>query len=329
MASLKDALAVDPTLLAADRALEAKEAASPYRSQKLAMSQVGGSCQRFMWYNFRWAFKEAFNAISLKRFADGYHVEDLMAERLRLVPGIELITKDPATGKQFAYIDCDGHAKGKCDGKITGILQAPVKKHIFEAKAVAEKKLAEFRKIKAELGEKLTLKKWNETYYGQAQLYMFYEGTDRHYMVVASPGLRDWDSCRTDLDIAYVTMLRARMSRIIKSNEPLDRAGNGKPDWWECKNCAAFGICHEKAMPDRSCRTCLHSTPIANGVWQCDRWGKELTPEIQQEGCPAHKYLPSLVPGEVTAATTNTAVHYKMNDGSEWIDGEGDNVQSI
>lgn len=320
MANLKNVMETDPTLDAADRALEAEAAASPYRTRTIAMGQVGGSCQRRAWYNFRWAFRERFNAITLKRFADGHTSEDVIIARLKKVEGIELVDKDPVTGKQFTYIDCDGHAKGKCDGKITGILQAPKKLHVFEAKAVAEKKLAEFRKIKAEVGEKQTLKKWNEEYYGQAQLYMHYEETDRHYCVVASPGVRDWDSCRTEYDPAYALKLKARMVRILRSEYPLDKVSE-KPDWFECRMCPMRGICHEGEMPDRNCRTCLHSTPIENGQWQCERWGKTLTPEEQAIGCPAHKLLPPLVPGDIIMAT-DTAVHYRMGDGSEWIDGE-------
>lgn len=326
MASLKKVLDCDPTLAAADRALELHAATQGWRSQKLGMGEVGGSCQRRMWYNFRWAFREMFDAVTLKRFADGHKSEDTQAERLRMVEGIELETVDPATGKQFTYIDVDGHAKGKCDGKIRGILQAPVKVHIWEGKAVSEKKLTEFRKIKADVGEKQALKKWNITYYGQGQLYMHYEGTDRHYTTVSSPGVRDWDSCRTEYDHAFAVMLKARMNRIIKSDEPLDKVSD-KPDWFECKMCPARAICHENAMPDRNCRTCLHSTPIADGQWHCDRLGKTLTPQEQQDGCPLHKYLPSLVPGEVIDAD-NGGVTYKMPDGSLWHDREYSNART-
>lgn len=313
----------DPTLVAADLALEEKAAASPYRTQTVAMSQVGDDCQRKMWYDFRWASKERMSAESLKRFEDGYHVEDLMAQRLAMVAGVEIVTRDPSTGKQFTFLDCDGHAKGKSDGRITGIIQAPKKLHVFEAKACAEKKVQEFRKIKNELGEKQTLKKWNPTYYGQAQLYMHYENTDRHYLVVGTPGLRDWDSCRTELDPAYVIQLKARMQRIVSSNDPLDKVSE-KPDWWKCKCCSMAGVCHGGEMPERNCRTCTHSTPIENGNWGCERWGCLLTAKEQQEGCPAHKYLPSLVPGQVLEAGTDF-IRYRMNDGSgEWIDAEGE-----
>lgn len=319
MANLKNIMTVDPTLLAADRALEELKSKDP-RREYLGMSQVGDECDRFLWYSFRYAFTERYDAITLKRFLDGHSSEDVQAERLRMVKGIELETIHPVTKQQFRYTDHDGHFSGHCDGKITGILQAPKKKHIWEAKAVGDKKLAEFRKIKGELGEKDTLKKWNFTYYVQAQLYMHYEGTDRHYLTVSTPGVRDWDSCRTEYDHGFAVKQKARAAQIIKSQEPLTKVSE-KPDWWRCKSCPAKAICHEGEMPDRSCRTCLHSTAIAGGTWHCDRWGKELTPEGQQAGCPAHKYLPPLVPGDVIAADT-VSVTYQMKDGSQWIDSE-------
>lgn len=323
MASLKDILTTDPTLAAADRALEAAEAIKE-RREYLGMSQLGESCQRKLWYYFRWAVRESFDATTIKRFHDGHKGEDVQADRLRMVDGITLDTIHPVTKQQFRYTDIDGHLSGHCDGKITGVLQAPVKKHIWEAKVVGEKKLAEFRKIKADLGEKATLKKWNPVYYAQAQAYMHYEGTDRHYLTVSSPGVRDWDSCRTEYDHAFAVQLKAKANRIIKSDEPLSKISD-KPDWFECRYCPAKDICHNGAMPDRTCRTCVHSTPVANGAWHCERFGKMLTGQEQQDGCPAHKFLPPLVPGEVTEVT-DTAIHYKMKDGSSWVDAEVSNV---
>ena len=317
--NLKNILAADPTLDAADRALEAREGVKE-RRQYLGMSQAGDSCQRKLWYLFRWCVQEVFDAATHKRFLDGHASEAVQAERLRMVAGVTLDTLHPVTGQQFRYSDHEGHFSGHCDGKITGILQAPKTLHIWEAKSTADKKLSEFRKIKADLGEKATLKKWNPTYYAQAQLYMHYEGTDRHYLTVSSPGVRDWDSCRTEYDAAFAIGLKAKAKRIITSQEPLDKVSNDA-SWFECRYCPARGICHEGEMPDRTCRTCAHSTPVEAGAWHCSRWGKQLTAEEQQNGCPSHAFLPSLVPGEVIDSTPTT-VTYRMPDGSEWMDGE-------
>lgn len=320
MADLTKVLADDPTLEAADRALEAEHAKQLPRKY-LGMSQIGESCTRKLWYSFRYAYRERFDADTIKRFEDGHKSEDLIAARLRMAPGVTLETVDQRTGDQFRYTDHNGHASGHCDGKITGLIQAPVKKHIWENKSTSEKKFTELKKIIIDVGEKQALRKWNATYYGQAQLYMHYEPTDRHYMTVCTPGGRNWLGLRTEYNQEYAVNLRDRAGRIIKSEEPMDRISDD-PAWFECRNCPARGMCHEDDTPNRSCRTCLHSTPIENGEWHCDRWGKTLSLEEQLAGCPAHLYLPPLVPGEVTG-TTEISVTYRMKNGSTWVDSEG------
>lgn len=320
MTSLTNILDQDPTLLAADKALEAKEFSQPARASRLGMGAIGESCSRKIWYRFRLALRERFDAKSLKNFADGHHSEQVQAERLRLVPGITLETIDPATGIQFEYTDCNGHFVGKLDGKITGLLQAPSKLHIWEHKSTSEKKFNDLKKIKAEVGEKNALRKWNPIYYAQGQLYMFYEGTDRHYMTVSSAGVRDAIGLRTEANPAFAMQLKAKAQRIITSDEPPEKVSN-TASWFECKFCPFKGICHEQEMPDRSCRTCLHSTPIEDGKWHCERLGKILTSEEQSDGCVLHKYLPKLVPGEIAKATEK-GITYKLHGGGMWYDGE-------
>lgn len=320
MADLTKILTSDPTLDAADRVME-EAAAKQLPRAYLGMSQIGESCSRKLWYSFRFAVRERFKADTLKRFEDGHASEAVQIKRLQAVPGVILEDVCPVTGDQFRYTDHDGHYSGHCDGKITGLLQAPKKKHIYEHKAVSDKKFNELKKIIAEVGEKQALRKWNPTYYGQAQQYMMYEGTDRHYMTVSTPGVRATQSLRTEYDAAFALSLKVKASRIIRSEEPLDRISD-KPDWFECKLCPAKGICHDGDMPDRTCRTCLHVTPIANGQWHCERFGKTLSLEEQVNGCAVHKFLPSLVPGDIVDHG-DSFVKYRMPDGSEWVDGEG------
>jgi hypothetical protein len=170
------------------------------------------------------------------------------------------------------------------------------------------------------MGEKLALKRWNPTYYAQAQCYMHYMGLTRHYTVVATAGGRDWASCRTEYNAADALQLVAKAKRIIGSQEPPERVSNDK-SWYECRWCTFSGICHEQEMPARSCRTCLHSTAMPDATWHCERHGKTLTLDEQLDGCPCHKFVPALVPGEV-AKVTDKGITYKMQDGSEWYDGE-------
>lgn len=318
MTSLLDILYSDPTLEAADRALEARAKRDKPRTY-LGMSQIGEACERKLWYSFRWAGREAFDHVTLKRFADGHRTEDLVISRLKMVEGLDVMALAPGGG-QFRVIDHGGHFSGHLDGTAEGLLQAPKTRHVLEVKCVSDKKFAEFKKAVQDLGEKQALRKWNPVYYAQAQCYMHYTGLHRHWIVVATPGGRDWTSARTEYNKEEAERLVVKARRIIESQEPLDKISN-KPDWWECRFCAYQGICHKQEMPDRTCRTCLHAETMSDGRWHCQRFGKMLTPDEQLDGCPCHKYLPKLVPGEVIDATEK-GVTYKMPDGTKWYDGE-------
>jgi hypothetical protein len=84
-------------------------------------SAIGHPCDRKLWYGFRWASRRSIDTA----IADGHRGEKTMAERLRLVPGIQLWTVDPESGGQISVVDHSGHFCGNLDGIILGLLQAP------------------------------------------------------------------------------------------------------------------------------------------------------------------------------------------------------------
>lgn len=124
---------------------------------------------------------------------------------------------------------------------ILGILEAPKTYHIWEHKATNEKKYAQLKKLK-DVNEKTALRQWNPTYYAQAVINMDYEGLQRHYMTVSTPGLREYLSIRTEADPVFAGALRNKAKRIINSTTPPERIG-GK-DYYECKWCGFYDICH-------------------------------------------------------------------------------------
>ena len=97
----------DPTLAAADAALEAAELSKPQRGY-LGMSGIG-DCPRKSYYQFYAAGQQPFAAKTLKNFADGHRTEDLVIERLRAVDGLTIIDRDPDTGRQLEVSDHEGH----------------------------------------------------------------------------------------------------------------------------------------------------------------------------------------------------------------------------
>ena len=206
----------DPTLDAADRALEKRENGRSGRTY-LGMSMIGG-CERKSYYHFYHAGSEEFGA----------GTEDLVVERLRMVDGLTVIANDPHTNRQIEVVDFDGHFAGHLDGEILGLKQAPKTWHVLEVKCVGEKNFAKFKKIKQKLGEKNTLREWNETYYAQHQLYMLYTGRSRGYTVVASAGGRDWDAVRTELDAEQAEFYARRGSTRLRSRTPAGTASATK-----------------------------------------------------------------------------------------------------
>jgi len=311
---------VDPTLAAVDSALVAanrRDKPRPY----LGMSALGKPCARSLWYEFRWVYQPQFDALSLKRFADGHAQEDIQAQRLRTVPGVTLLTVDPDTGRQFGYSDIGGHLRGHMDGKIHGLIQAPSKWHVWEHKATDEKKASSLEKLKYERGEKLALQAWDETYYGQAVLYMEYSGLDRHYLTCSTPGGRHTVSCRTEADPAHAAVLKRRAEIIVYSDEPTTPISRD-PSFFICRWCGFNEACHGRNFAARNCRICLFVKPVSGG-WVCTKYDTSLSVEEQAKGCDSHRYNPHLVPGEqIDAAHDGAWVEYRLFDGQNWRDGQ-------
>lgn len=237
---------VDPTLAAIDRELERCAALEPRRSY-LGASAIGDQCERKLWYSIRPDVpRKPFDAASLKRFEDGHRGEAVMADRLRMVPGIELWTVDQHTGGQIGGTLFDGRFGWHVDGVILGLLQAPQTPHVWEHKQVGQKKFDEFRKLKVSMGEKATLAAWDPVYYAQGVLYMHLLDLTRHYLTVCTPGGREFDSCRTESNPEMAKALLEKAKRILDAASPPMRMSD-RPEFYKCKWCDFREVCHGKS----------------------------------------------------------------------------------
>jgi len=231
----------DATLLEIDRILVSRNMDEPVRNY-LGASSIGDSCERKLYYRLHTQHRETFDAATLRRFNDGHRSEDVMAELLRAVPGVELHTHD-SNGEQYGFSDTSLGSKifsGHYDGVIFGILEAPKTYHVWEHKSVNEKKFAELKKLK-DIDEKSALQKWDKVYHAQAIIYMDYEGLTRHYLTVSTPGVRDYTSVRTNADPAYAGALKLKAKRIINATTEPERIGGR--DYFECKWCSFYNVC--------------------------------------------------------------------------------------
>lgn len=241
MAVLPDV--VDPTLAAIDRELERRAAMEPKRTY-LGASALGRPCERELWYSIQPdVSRRPFDAASLKRFADGHQGEAVMAERLRMVPGLQLWTVDEKTGEQIGGMLFDGRFGWHCDGVVKGLLQSPATPTVWEHKQVGQKKFDEFRKLKATLPEKQVLAAWDRVYFAQGVLYMELLDLERHYLTVSTPGGRQYDACRTEANPEMAKALLQKAKRIIESDSPPMRISE-RPEWFQCRLCDFREVCH-------------------------------------------------------------------------------------
>lgn len=222
------------TLDAVDKALEEKQE-NRKQNNRLYFSQIGRPCEREIWYNVKDYPKAPFTAKTLKLFDDGIRGEALMAERLRLVPGIQLWTHDE-NGEQYKYCDFNDTFSGRIDGAILGLLEAPNTAHCWECKIAKEEKFKKFVKLKEENDEKQVLEKWDDAYYKTAVLYMHYGKFERHYLTVCTPGGRQYDSCRTEPNKPLAEALIGKARRILDAKSPPQRISDS-PSFYICKTC--------------------------------------------------------------------------------------------
>lgn len=234
---------LDPTLEAMFLAMESIESAVPRRGY-LGASSIGDDCERKLFYQFNGYERLPMERRGIMATQDGHRCEEIMASRLRLVPGIQLWTAQE-NGEQFGFSKYEDKYQGHYDGIILGLLQSPMTPHTWEHKACNEKKFNELKKCIDDYGEKNALENWDIIYYAQAQTYMGELELSRHYLTVSTPGFRDVISCRTEFNRLRYESYDSKAVRIITAKSPPARISERR-EYFKCKFCPYTTICHEK-----------------------------------------------------------------------------------
>lgn len=282
----------------------------------LGASVLGRECERALWYDFRWAHEpEKFDGRMLRLFATGDVEEERLKDDLRAI-GVEVLDRDPATGEQWAISFASGHARGHADGRLKNVPGAEKTEHLFEAKTHNDKS---FKALKKDGVEKA-----KPVHYAQMQIYMHGLGLTRALYLAKNKNDDELYAKRVKYDAAKALQLVSKAERIVAAHAAPAKL-HDDPEAkmaWMCRSCPALGICHHGEFARRTCRTCLHATPVEGGKWTCARFDRDLTIEDQRAGCAHHLYLPSLVPGEqIDADEALEHVTYRLATGAEWKDG--------
>lgn len=283
----------------------------------LGMSTFGTECDRALWYAFRWArASEAFDGRMLRLFETGHREEARMLDDLEAV-GLKVYRVDPKTGKQWAFRDEKGHLRGHADGMAEGVMPDCLHhEHLLEFKTHNE---ASFKKLVSD-----GVKKTKFGHYCQMQLYMRFSGAPCALYMAHNKNTDELHTEHVAYNAEFAEATVRRGQRIINSPNPPARLheDHTAKAAFACRFCPSMKICHERAFAPRNCRTCLHSTPVAE-KFSCARHRCDLEVLTQRAGCPDHLYIPELVPGrQIDADPDAMTVTYAMPNNVTFIDGE-------
>jgi len=276
------------------------------------MSSVTTECDRSIWYSLHWVHDPEQPTGKKERiFETGHLYEERLIRYLRAA-NVLVDDLDPATGRQWQVSLANGWLRGKADGRATNVPTAEKEEHVIECKSL---KAADYRAI-----IKHKLEKAKPEHYAQCQMYMHGLGIQRALYIGANKDTDEIVTERLHYDPAFCLGLEARIARIVAAPEPPPRVSND-PTALACKFCKAKTQCHERAWPRLNCRTCAFVTLSDDYMVHCDKHAKALLWKDQQAGCPDHRFIPALVPGEQVDVIDGDLIVYTMPDGSEWIDG--------
>ena len=246
----------------------------------LGVSELGHECDRYLWYSFRLCFLEEFTSQQLRLFKRGHNEEPIIQADLRRA-GV-LCTVDPNDQPEVSC--CNGHCLGHMDDILKNVPDAPTTDHLGEYKTSNK---ANFTPLK-----KKGVKVCKPVHYAQMQVYMrLLKLTRALYIVVCKDNDERYYE-RVSLDINFADNLIARAYSIITTETPPVRAHG--PDWFSCKYCSAYGVCHFGEDPVKTCRTCEHVSLCDEGRWECDLHGLDLSFAQQKKPCKRYRAFGSM-----------------------------------
>lgn len=295
------------TLTAIQRALEAGH--DDWESVGVPAGDVGVECDRALWLAFRrTSAPEQIDWRKRRIFERGNIEEERLLDLLRAIDC-------EVYGQQDRVRAAGGHLRGKIDGLVLGLPDAPKTEHVVECKSMKASVFAEVRKH--------GVRKGKPEHWATFQFYCHAKGLTRVLYMASCKDDEDLHLERVEYDPEFAIRAVARIERIIQMPEPPSRLCSKRDDF-RGKFCRQAAVCWGEEWPRVHCRTCLYSTPEmgGNAEWSCARWSKPLSLDEQAEGCEAQLLIPALVPGEqIDFDEEREEITYRLHDGSTWVDG--------
>lgn len=250
----------------------------------LGASLIGHSCDRYLWFVFRWAKRVVHAGRQYRLFNRGHREEERFTEWLR-VAEFQVWTHDESKPKkpdgtypQFRIVGANGHFGGSLDG----IVKFPVRYDIDETHLLEYKTNGTGAAFTNLIKDGVAIEK--PVHFDQMSVYGYKYGF-QHSLYL--------NVCKND-DNIYPEVVKLDWNRgerlekkaeiIIASRKAPPRISE-HPSFSQCKYCDYSDVCHHGAPLSRSCRSCVHSQPIANAQWHCDLHSGTIPEDFIAKGC--------------------------------------------
>lgn len=273
----------------------------------LAMSQLGTPCERNLWFDFHWCFKEQKPGRIHRLMERGLREEPVVIQNL-MDAGVQGMVTHDSKGKQI-FIKGEGmlrHLCGALDIEATeGLLEFP------GIPTVVDIKSAKGTKFKAMvLGGVATE---HPEYWDQLQLYMGYRGIKLGCILLVCKDTDDMYIEYREFSQERFELLQKRAVAIIGLPRPPRKRFEGKAFSSPCRFCKKYDLCNGLVAPLVNCRTCRFSKPVNTGYWECfkpEGHPGKIDKGLMEVGCDQHQFIPELFPALQTVLVADDGVEY-------------------
>jgi hypothetical protein len=263
------------TTLSKIESLSREDGLRPY----LGMSGLGHHCNRYLWLQFRWCYKNTIPARLSRLFQRGHNEEEHVVKILESI-GCRC---SGVIDNQAEFSAVSGHCKGHSDGMIENVPEAPLTPHVLEIKTAAHTKFNELKKK--------GLQKANPVYWAQIHLYMKHSGLSRALHYTVNKNNDNVYIERIRYDASFADGLIRKGTTIVLSEIAPSIIFPCSPTYFQCKGrgeknwCDAYDVCFGKVPIEKNCRTCQAVQILDDGKWGCTKLGIELATGQQRLGC--------------------------------------------
>ena len=253
----------------------------------LGASQMGESCSRKLWYQFRWVKLER-HTPRLKRLFDRGHREEPSMVHLLKGAGCQVWDYDysqppkaDGTYPQYRVSGCKGHFGGSLDAIVVLPLQYEWERPI----SFSFKTSGTGSKFTSLVNKGLLLSK--PEHHIQESIYCRKMGFEKYGYRCVNKNDDDHFITIEDADWKEADRQELRAEKIIFSRTPPAKVAANK-SFSSCSQCHLSPTCQDNVPADEiNCRSCKYAHPVDNGQWMCEypTVNGIIPPDFIHRGC--------------------------------------------